>query len=68
MISKLKIVFTQLASGVDNDAFAAAARPHDPVDYARPQLDGSGPTAAEIPLDGTKPGASLEVSVGVRRT
>ena len=60
-MSKLKIVFKQLASGVDNDAFAAAARPHDPVDYELPQLDGSGQVAAEIPLDGTKPGASLEV-------
>jgi len=48
-------------SRVDNDGFAAAARPHDPVDYERPDLDGSGPAAADIPLDGTKPGASLDV-------
>ncbi len=61
MKSKLGIVVKQLTSSVDNDAFAAAARPHDPADYERPDLDGSGPAAADIPLDSTKPGASLEV-------
>jgi hypothetical protein len=61
MVSKLTIVLKQLVGPVDNDAFAAAPRPHDPLDYELPPLDGSGPSAAEIPLDSTKPGASLEV-------
>ena len=43
MISKLTTVIKQLTSDVDNDAFAAAPRPHDPADYERPVLDGSGP-------------------------
>lgn len=61
---KVKLIRSALRSflmAVDNDRFAAAARPHDPLDYYRPELDGSGSTAAEIPLDGTKPGASLDV-------
>ena len=61
MVSKLTIVLKQLVGPVDNDAFAAAPRPQDPLDYELPELDGSGPSAAEIPLDSTKPGASLEV-------
>ena len=40
---------------------AAAARPHDPADYSRPALDGSGLAAEDIPLAGTKPGATLDV-------
>ena len=40
--------------------FAAAARPHDPADYERPQLDGSGPLATDFPLGKTQPGASLD--------
>ena len=51
----------QLLGGVDNERFAAAARPHDPADYGRPELDGTGPKAADIPLDGTEPGATLDV-------
>ncbi|MGI9604104.1 MAG: hypothetical protein ACR2QE_19640 [Acidimicrobiales bacterium] len=61
---KGKLVLTALGSfarGVDNDGFAAAARPHDPIDYQRPELDGSGSKTADIPLDGTEPGASLDV-------
>ena len=46
-------------SGEHNKVFAAAARPHDPLDYARPELDGSGPVAADFPLGKTQPGASL---------
>ena len=46
---------------VDNDEMATYARPHDPADYERPELDGSGRTAADIPLDGTKPDASWNV-------
>jgi hypothetical protein len=61
MNSRLKAVVKQLASSVDNEGFAAAPRPHDPADYVRPELDGSGPAAADIPLDGTKPDASLDV-------
>ena len=58
---KLATVIKRLLGPVDNDEFAAAARPHDPVDYERPELDGSGPAASEIPLDRTKPGATLHV-------
>ena len=58
---KLATVIKRVASSVDNEAFAAAPRPHDPADYERPELDGSGPRASEIPLDGTKPDASLDV-------
>ncbi len=47
--------------GIDNERFAAYARPHDSVDYERPELDGSGPKAVDIPLDGTKPDASWNV-------
>jgi len=61
MNSRLKAVVKQLASSVDNEGFAAAPRPHDPADYVRPELDGSGPAVADIPLDGTKPDASLDV-------
>lgn len=61
MPPKLVTVIKQLASRPDNDAFAAAPRPHDPADYARPELDGSGPAAADIPLDSSKPDASLKV-------
>ena len=61
MAPKLVTVISQLVSRPDNDAFAAAPRPHDPADYERPELDGSGPRASDIALDGTKPGASLEV-------
>ena len=50
-----------LTAGVDNDRFATAARPYDPADYERPELDGSGPRAADIPLDGTTAGGSLDV-------
>lgn len=46
---------------VDNERLAGYARPHDPADYERPDLDGSGPKAADIPLDGTRPGASWNV-------
>ena len=46
---------------VDNDRLAACARPHDPLDYERPLLDGSGPRAVDIPLDSTKPDASWDV-------
>ena len=61
MNSKLTTVIKRVTSKVDNDEFAAAPRPHDPVDYERPELDGFGPPASEIPLDGTMPGASLDV-------
>ncbi len=61
MGSRRTSIVKRLLSSVDNDGFAAAPRPHDPVDYERPELDGSGPAAADIPLDGTKPGASLAV-------
>jgi len=51
----------QFLAGPDNDRLAAYARPHDPADYERPELDGSGPPAADIPLDSTKPDATWEV-------
>ena len=45
----------------DNEAFQSWARPHDPVDYERLDLDGSGVKAADIALDCTQRGASMEV-------
>ena len=54
-------ILRNLASRPDNDEMAAAARPHDPDDYARPELDGSGTPLGDIPLDRTQPGASLDV-------
>ena len=50
-----------LVGSVDNDLFAAAARPLDPRDYERPVLDGTGKATTDIPLDHTAPGASLDV-------
>ena len=46
--------------GDQTKVFAAAARPHDPADYERPDLDGSGPMATNFPLGKTQPGASLD--------
>ncbi len=43
-----------------SEVFAAAARPPAPLDYARPELDGSGPRASDFPLGKTQPGASLD--------
>ena len=57
---KIITVIKQLFARPDNELFVMSARPHDPSDYARPELDGSGPAAADIPLDGTKPGATLD--------
>ena len=54
-------ILRQVVSRPDNDELAAYARPHDPADYERPDLDGSGPKATDIPLDSTKPDASWEV-------
>jgi len=59
--TQILTVLKTLSSPVDNERFAAAARPHDPADYVRPELDGSGPKASDIPLDGTKSDASLDV-------
>lgn len=60
-MAKLMTVIKQFAAKPNNALFAAAARPHDPADYSRPALDGSGPAAGDIPLAGTKPGATLDV-------
>ena len=57
----IKTLFRQFVTGPDNDEIAAYARPHDPADYELPELDGSGPAAADIPLDSTKPDASWNV-------
>ena len=54
-------VVRRFATPVDNERLAAAARPHDPADYARPDLDGRGPKATDIALGGSLPGASLDV-------
>lgn len=51
----------RLFGGEQNKVFAAAARPHDPADYALVELDGSGPMTADFPLGKTQPGASLDV-------
>lgn len=53
-------IIRNLAGGVDNDELAGHARPHDPVDYDIPPLDGSGPKAADIPLDCTADDASWD--------
>ena len=58
---RLKTVIKRFVERPDNEGFAAAPRPHDPADYERPELDGSGPAAADIPLDSTKPDASWDV-------
>jgi hypothetical protein len=49
-----------LRNGEQRRAMAAAPRPHDPADYARPDLDGSGPPATDFPLGHTAPDASLQ--------
>ena len=61
MTSRLATVIRTLVARPNNEAFAAAPRPHDPADYELPELDGSGASASDLPLDGTKPGASLAV-------
>lgn len=48
-----------LRNGEERRAMAAAPRPHDPADYVRPVLDGSGPLAKDFPMGHTAPGASL---------
>ena len=40
---------------------ASLARPHDPADYVIPPLDGSGPRAADVPVDRTASDASWNV-------
>ena len=57
----LRLIRRLVGQRVDDIDFAALARPHDPADYARPELDGSGPKAAGIPLDGTADDASWNV-------
>ncbi|NDH18803.1 MAG: hypothetical protein EBY51_05440 [Actinobacteria bacterium] len=49
-MAKLMTVIKQFAAKPNNALFAAAARPHDPADYSRPALDGSGPAAGREPL------------------
>ncbi len=61
LIPRMFQQFRQLLSGAPNGVLAAAARPHDPLDYTRPELDGSGPVAIDFPLGETQPGASLDV-------
>ncbi len=53
--------FLFLLGGGQNEAYAAAARPHDPADYERPELNGAGPVATDFPLGKTQPGASLDM-------
>ena len=57
----MKAALRQFLGRVDNEQLAAYARPHDPADYELPELDGSGPKAADIPLDRTAPDASWDV-------
>ncbi len=45
----------------DPARFYEAPRPHDPLHYARPELDGAGPMVADFPRVRTAPDASLEV-------
>ena len=51
-------ILRQMFGPVDTDELAGHARPHDPADYQLPDLDGSGPAAADIPLDSTAAGAT----------
>ena len=46
MLKQAIATVRQLVKGPDTDELAAYARPHDPADYERPELDGSGPAAA----------------------
>lgn len=61
MSTALDSAWRRLSGANRRQMMADTARPHDPVDYALPTLDGTGPTAADIPLDGTKPDASWDV-------
>lgn len=54
----LGTVLKSVLSKPDTERFAALPRPIDPVDYERPELDGSGVPVSEIPLNGTKADAS----------
>ena len=56
----IRTIISRLVRRPDNDALAAYPRPHDPDDYVLPELDGSGPKAADIALDRTAPDASWE--------
>lgn len=61
-IAKALTVMRRLLGGaVDKGGQAALARPHDPADYARVELDGSGAAAATIPLARTAHDASWNV-------
>ena len=57
----LRLIRRLVGQRVGDIDFAALARPHDPADYVLPELDGSGPKAADIPLDGTADDASWNV-------
>ena len=57
----MKRIFKRLRPNFDTERFAEYARPHDPADYEIPELDGSGPEAADIPLDSTAADASWDV-------
>lgn len=46
---------------IDNEAMAGYVRPIDPGDYEIPELDGSGPAAADVPVVRTAPDASWNV-------
>ncbi len=62
MASKSRLrEFSRFLSGEHTGVLEAAARPHDPADYVRPNLDGSGKVATDFPLGKTAPGASLDV-------
>ncbi len=61
IVARVRRRLGPIAATVDNEQLAAYARPHDPADYLRPELDGSGPAAADIPLGRTAPDASWNV-------
>ncbi|MEM9513372.1 MAG: hypothetical protein AAGA42_00830 [Actinomycetota bacterium] len=61
MSDPLRSAWHKLSGANRRQLMADTARPHDPADYLIPQLDGSGAAAADIPRDGTKPGASWDV-------
>ncbi len=61
MVRRRLAQIKRLLNAGDPARFYEAPRPHDPADYARPILDGSGLMVADFPRVRTAPGASLDV-------
>lgn len=61
VVDRFGPIAQQVVRGPDTERLAAYARPHDPADYLVPELDGSGPAVAEMPMVRTAPDASWDV-------